>query len=105
MPPEILTSDELAARLKVNPETIRRQTRAGRLPFLRLGGEYRYDWDAVVASVSQKAESILIPVALLERLAFPAPDETGVTAWHGKPAFEAAIELREILRRCQGGAQ
>lgn len=54
MPPEILTSDELAARLRVNTETIRRLTRKGEIPFMRLGGEYRYDWAAVLQAIQSK---------------------------------------------------
>lgn len=65
MPPEILTSDELALRLKANPETIRRLTRSGKLPVMRLGGEYRYDWAAVSAALECPAR---LPDHLLSKL-------------------------------------
>lgn len=49
--PEILTTDELAERLKTSASTLRRLTREGKVPSLKLGGEYRYDWAAVSASI------------------------------------------------------
>ncbi len=50
---ELLTGDELAAALKVHPETVARWARAGRIPFISLpsgrGGnpERRFELSAV----------------------------------------------------------
>jgi len=39
---ELLTVDEVAERVKVNPETVRRWIKSGRLPAVRpAGGPYR----------------------------------------------------------------
>lgn len=52
---EYLTTDELAAHLRVHPETVRRWARAGRIPSLKAGeksGDRRYDLDAVKAALA-----------------------------------------------------
>jgi excisionase family DNA binding protein len=50
----LLTVTELAALLKVNPETIRRLTRAGKIPAVRLGHAYRYRAADVIAAGALK---------------------------------------------------
>ena len=41
---DLLTADELAVRLKVKPETIRRWARAGIIPFMKLSAKIiRFD--------------------------------------------------------------
>lgn len=43
----LLCTDQLAAWLKVSPETVRRHTRAGDIPFTRAGRAYRFNPDAI----------------------------------------------------------
>lgn len=47
----LLTSAEAARELKLHPETLRRLTREGKIPCMRIGGtgRYRYDFDAITA--------------------------------------------------------
>ncbi len=50
---QISTEAELAAFLRVEPETVRSLAREGRIPVIRLGRKTRrYDLDAVMAAVS-----------------------------------------------------
>jgi len=52
---ELLTAKELAARLRVSPETVREWARLGRIPALRLSRKaYRYDLQAVLLALSPK---------------------------------------------------
>ncbi len=49
MPSELLTADELAVRLKVQPSTVRKWHRDGRIPSIRLSPKViRFDLDVVV---------------------------------------------------------
>jgi len=49
---ELLTADELASRLQVRPSTVRRWTREGRIPTVRLSQKVvRYDLVAVVSAI------------------------------------------------------
>lgn len=53
-PTEYLTTAEVAAELRVNPETVRRWVRDGALPALPVGRGYRIaraDFDALVAQL------------------------------------------------------
>ena len=43
----LLTPGQLAERLNLHPETVRRLTREKKIPHLAAGGVYRYDWRAV----------------------------------------------------------
>jgi excisionase family DNA binding protein len=45
----LLTAAEIAELLAVPESWVRRETRANRLPHLRLGRYCRYDWPAVAA--------------------------------------------------------
>ncbi len=52
---EILTAEELAARLKVRPTTIREWGRDGRIPTVRITQKViRYDADAVMRSLQDQ---------------------------------------------------
>lgn len=110
MPPEILTSDELAERLKANPETIRRQTRNGSIPALRLGGEYRYEWGEVVAAIQcppvpLTARRVLIPI--IEAVALYDADAWARAASVLRRLADTVPEpsLVEALRAAQGIAE
>ena len=45
------TADEVAARFRVTPASVRKWARAGRIPSFRLGTVYRFDLDAVEAAI------------------------------------------------------
>ena len=49
--PTILTTPELALKLKVSETTVQRYCRAGRIPFLTIGNEYRFVLDEVIAAL------------------------------------------------------
>jgi excisionase family DNA binding protein len=54
MPTEMLTVDEAARRLKMNPQTVRRWIRSGLLSAHKIGGkEYRINADDLEARVTQ----------------------------------------------------
>lgn len=48
-PDELLTAEDMAARLQVSERTIERWQHDGTLPFLRLGQTVRFHWPAVLA--------------------------------------------------------
>ncbi|MCW2940118.1 MAG: DNA-binding protein [Actinomycetia bacterium] len=45
--PDVLTTQELAARLGLSPQTVRRMAHAGQLPALKTGKDFRYSWETV----------------------------------------------------------
>jgi excisionase family DNA binding protein len=45
--PEVMTVKELAEFLRVNPATIYRLLRDGRIPGFRVGSEWRFDREAI----------------------------------------------------------
>lgn len=49
----LLKAKELAARLRVNTETIRRWTRGGTIPHIVVGAAKRYDLAAVLEALSR----------------------------------------------------
>ena len=51
----LLSIDELAKRLNCHPSTVRRLTKLGRLPAVRIGWLYRYDLEAVLKALKNKA--------------------------------------------------
>lgn len=57
--PELLTADEVADRLRVQPSTIRRWTQEKKIPAVRLTPKVvRYEFDAVVDALrSQEASA------------------------------------------------
>lgn len=52
----MLKAAELAEKLNLTPETIRRLTRAGKIPHIQIGKSKRYDLDAVLDSMKAKTE-------------------------------------------------
>jgi len=53
---ELLTAGELASRLRVRPETIRRWSAAGLIPRLVISPKaIRYDWQAVQVVLAERA--------------------------------------------------
>lgn len=53
---ELLTSDELSARLKVRPDTIREWSRNGLIPSVRITAKIvRFDYEAVVAKLKKQS--------------------------------------------------
>lgn len=57
METELLTCEEVGARLRVRPGTVRLWTRAGRIPAVRTGPKtIRYDWQAVRAALECPGE-------------------------------------------------
>lgn len=51
--PDVLTTDQLADRLGMAPDTISRLARAGRLPGFRAGRDWRFYWPAVTAALAR----------------------------------------------------
>jgi excisionase family DNA binding protein len=45
--PDVLTTKELAVKLGLSPQTIRRMANAGQIPALKTGKDFRYSWEAV----------------------------------------------------------
>jgi excisionase family DNA binding protein len=45
--PDVLTTQELAAKLGLSPQTVRRMANAGQIPALKTGKDFRYSWEAV----------------------------------------------------------
>ena len=61
----LLTPEQLAARLSLHPETVRRLTREKKIPALLAGGVYRYDWHEVRAAL-ETSSSELVAMGLIE---------------------------------------
>jgi excisionase family DNA binding protein len=45
--PDVLTTAELAAKLGLSAQTVRRMANAGQIPALKTGKDFRYSWEAV----------------------------------------------------------
>ncbi|MFA1551752.1 helix-turn-helix domain-containing protein [Actinomadura chokoriensis] len=45
--PDVLTTAELATKLGLSPQTVRRMANAGQIPALKTGKDFRYSWQAV----------------------------------------------------------
>ncbi|MFC4906950.1 helix-turn-helix domain-containing protein [Actinomadura gamaensis] len=45
--PDVLTTAELAAKLGLSAQTVRRMAHAGQIPALKTGKDFRYSWEAV----------------------------------------------------------
>lgn len=54
---ELLTCNELAARLKITRRTVYRMLREGRIPCQRVGGQWRFVWEEVIESLKQEPGS------------------------------------------------
>ncbi|MEW9534149.1 helix-turn-helix domain-containing protein [Microbispora sp. NPDC049125] len=51
--PDVLTTKELASKLGLSAQTVRRMANAGQIPALRTGKDYRYSWNAVLDVLRQ----------------------------------------------------
>ena len=51
--PDVLTTAELAEKLGLSTQTIRRMANAGQIPALKTGKDFRYSWEAVKAVLRQ----------------------------------------------------
>lgn len=75
-PPELLTVDEVAAHLRVNPQTIRNWIDAGKLPHVKIGPRrvriFRRDLEALI----EAGETL--------RRQPPEPQRTGAMFWSGE---------------------
>lgn len=63
----LLTPEQLAERLSLHPETVRRLTREKKIAHLTVGGVYRYDWAEVRQDLTRPlgvelAHAYLIPL-------------------------------------------
>ncbi len=54
MTDSLLSIEQLAKRLNCHPTTIRRLTKLGRLPAIRVGWLYRYDLKAVMKTLKDQ---------------------------------------------------
>lgn len=50
----LLTPKQLADRLGVCPQTVRRLTREGEIPTIKVGGSYRYDYESVIKKMAKQ---------------------------------------------------
>lgn len=50
---EVLTAEEAAALLKVTVQTVLKESRAGRLPGVKVGREWRYSRNALIRHLGQ----------------------------------------------------
>ena len=51
---ELITPDELCKRLNISIQTQIRYRQKGKLPWLEIGNQIRYDWNKVVEALEQK---------------------------------------------------
>ena len=50
----LMTTDEIAAWLQLQPETIREMARTGRIPAIKLGRVWRFNRDAIGSWIEQQ---------------------------------------------------
>jgi len=62
--PKLSTLKELAELLSVHECTIYRQVKAGRIPFVRVGGEYRFNSSVVIAKLTADTRSASLAQSL-----------------------------------------
>ena len=53
-PTNLISTEELANVLKVNSQTITRWRKKNRIPYLKIGKSYRYDYNLVIQELSKK---------------------------------------------------
>lgn len=87
MPETLLTVDEAAQRLKMNPATLRRQLRAGQIRSVRTGKLWRIPESALEPRNAAISISLPTPDELAALLAPPTPAEIA----RRLAAFEALI--------------
>jgi excisionase family DNA binding protein len=54
----LLSIEELAKRLNCHPSTVRRLAKLGRLPALRIGTLYRFDFDSVMKALTKQGRPV-----------------------------------------------
>ena len=57
---ELLTINELSDKLKISRGTIERMIKAGKLPFLKVGGQYRFIAGEVMKTIRKQTVSGLV---------------------------------------------
>ncbi|MFI0483033.1 helix-turn-helix domain-containing protein [Actinomadura sp. 9N215] len=50
--PDILTTEELSAKIRIAPPTIRKAASRGDIPGMRIGKDWRFSYRAVVAAIA-----------------------------------------------------
>jgi len=59
---DLLTAEEIAVKLHLRPSTIKRWMQQRKIPCIRLSGTVvRFDWDAVVKALQQRAQAKAVP--------------------------------------------
>ncbi len=53
---DLIKAKDLAEKLQVNIETVRRWTRAGTIPHIKLGASKRYNLERVLAALAPEAK-------------------------------------------------
>ena len=52
---EILTTDEIAKRLRLSPKTIYRMVQSGEIPFFKVRGSHRFQFQEVLQCLKQRS--------------------------------------------------
>ena len=74
---DLLTQEEIAARLKVTVRTVARLQHDGVVPFILLGKAVRFNWPAVVSHLNANFTVCrCVPVAALRASGPPVPPTT-----------------------------
>ena len=69
MSADLLTADELAARLHLRPSTLRAWGRKGKIPTVRLSPKVvRYDLATVIGTLARSPDSTASPETLIARI-------------------------------------
>lgn len=53
-PPEIIDREELCKRLDISVNTVRTWEKKGKIPYLLVGGNFRYNWPKVVDALGKR---------------------------------------------------
>lgn len=59
--PDVLTTDELAAKLGLSPQTVRKMAASGQIPAMKAGKNFRYSWSAVKQVLRQPYKDPGVP--------------------------------------------
>lgn len=57
MDSEFLTTEELATLLRIREQTVRAWAREGRIPFVKVGSDYRFIKEEVISTLRKAQES------------------------------------------------
>lgn len=91
---EVLTVDEVAALLKIEPNTVRALCRRGELPGVKLGKHWRFLRSEILAAIRPAAPA---PPAS------PLVAEPGLTMTQAEAAAALGVTTRTIRRMIQDG--